>query len=302
MWQVFLMYALFGSIFTVGKVALAASQPFFLTGMRMLLAGAVMTVYLFFRQPAALRLSRSAWFTLFWVAFFNVFVTNAFEFWGLQYMDAGKTCLIYSLSPFAAAFIGYFFHGERLSGKKWRGLAIGFLSFLPLMTAPWFEKSSANDSVMELWAEGALMVSALTAVVGWILVKKLMTEEEVAHPVINGLSFLLAGGMCLLTSLTVESWEPVPVSLWTDFLWTLLYIVIVHNLICYSIYASSLKRFSVTFMAFAGLSNPLFAGIFGWVFLQEQMTWAFCLALAGISMGLYLFYQEEAKSVATTTS
>ncbi len=30
---------------------------------------------------------------------FNVFITNTLEFWGLQYMETAKTCMIYNLSP-----------------------------------------------------------------------------------------------------------------------------------------------------------------------------------------------------------
>ena len=302
MWQVFLMYALFGSIFSVGKIAVAASQPYFLTGMRMLIAGALILMYLYCRDPKSLRLPRGCWATLFWVAVFNVFITNAFEFWGLQYMSAGKTCLIYSLSPFAAALIGYVTGAEWMSGKKWAGLIVGVMSFLPLMLAPWFEEGKTIDSVKELWAEGALVVSAITSVIGWILVKKLVVRESVSHPLVNGLSFVLAGVMCLATSISVEAWDPVPVSQWGDFLWTLAYIVIIHNIICYSIYASSLQRFTVTFMAFAGLSNPLFAGIFGWAFLGEQMTLTFWLAMSGVCVGLYLYYQEETKPLADIRS
>lgn len=296
MWQVFLMYALFGSIFSVGKIAVEASQPYFLTGTRMLLAGALIIGYLYVKNPEALRIPKRCWPILLGVAIFNVFITNAFEFWGLQFMPAGKTSLIYSLSPFAAAFIGYFSGSELMTGRKWAGLCLGIASFFPLMAAPWFEDGAHTAPQMELLAECALLISAVTAVIGWILVKKLTVEQGISHPAVNGFSFILAGVMCMFTSAAIETWNPVPVALWTDFLWTLLYIVIVHNIICYSIYASSLRRFSVTFMAFAGLSNPLFAGITGWAFLHEEMTPAFWLAMVGVSAGLFLYYREETKA------
>lgn len=293
MWQIFLMYALFGSIFSVGKIGINAAQPYFLTGMRMFLAGGLMLGYLYWRSPKNLTIDKSDWLLLFLVAFFNVFITNAFEFWGLQYMSAGKTCLIYSLSPFAAALIAYFFGTEKMTGKKWLGLGVGMLSFCPLMLAPWLMGDTANMHSMELWAEGALTISAITAVIGWTFVRKLTIEKSRPHALVNGVSFLLAGGMCLLTSFAVEEWDPIPVSSWSNFLPSLLYIVIIHNLICYSIYAASLQYFSVTFLAFAGLSNPLFAAGFGWLFLGEEITLAFWLALMGIFLGLYLFHKEE---------
>ncbi|MBA2368179.1 MAG: EamA family transporter [Candidatus Protochlamydia sp.] len=294
MWQVFLMYALFGSIFTVGKVGLAASSPYFLTGVRMLMAGSLLFGYFCYRHPGKkITISKQDWQLLALIAFFNVFITNAFEFWGLQYMTAAKTCLIYSLSPFAAALIGYFFGTERLSGRKWLGLCIGFLSFCPLMLGPWLNGSPAGSDTLELMAEGALAISAITAVIGWTFVKQLTVDNQMPHPLVNGISFLLAGILCMLTSLSIETWDPVPVFIWTDFLWSVIYIVVIHNLICYSTYAASLRRFSVTFMAFSGLSCPLFAALFGWLFLDEMLAPSFWLAFAGILCGLYLFHQEK---------
>lgn len=296
MWQVFLMYALFGSIFSIGKIGIAASQPYFLTGMRMFMAGGLMLGYLYLRAPKSLTIHRSDWWLFFLVAFFNVFITNAFEFWGLQYMSAGKTCLIYSLSPFAAALIAYFFGTERMTGKKWLGLFIGMLAFCPLMLGPWLSGGTSEVSSMELLAEGALTISAITAVIGWTFVRKLTVERNISPVLVNCVSFLMAGGMCLLTSISIENWDPIPVFSWSNFLLSLVYIVFIHNLICYSIYAASLKHFSVTFMAFAGLSNPLFAAGFGWLFLSEEITPSFWLALIGIFLGLYLFHIEESKA------
>lgn len=293
MWQVFLMYALFGSIFSIGKIGIAAAQPYFLTGMRMFLAGGLMLGYLYWRYPKEMRIEKSEWSLFFLVAFFNVFITNAFEFWGLQYMSAGKTCLIYSLSPFVAAMIAYFFVTEKMSRKKWLGLLIGLLSFFPMMLGPWLNSNIADNHLMELLAEGALTVSAITAVIGWTFVRKLTVEKKNSPILVNSVSFLLAGGMCLFTSLAIEEWDPIPIFSWSNFIMSLIYIVVIHNIVCYSIYASSLQHFSVTFMAFAGLSNPLFAAGFGWLFLGEEVSDSFWLALLGICIGLYLFHKEE---------
>lgn len=298
MWQVFLMYALFGSIFSVGKIGLAAAQPYFLTGIRMLLAGILLLGYAYIRHPRKIILSKQDWKLLFLVAFFNVFITNAFEFWGLQYMSAGKTCLIYSLSPFAAALIGYFFGTEKLDWKKWLGLCIGFLSFCPMMLTPWLD-SGAVHTELEFLAEGALTISAITAVIGWTFVRKLTVEKNTPHILVNSLSFLLAAAMCLITSLCIETWNPVPVFIWPDFLLSLAYITVIHNIICYSIYAASLHKFSVTFMAFACLSCPLFAAFFGWIFLGEDVYGSFWLAFAGVISGLYLFHNQERQAIPT---
>lgn len=259
----------------------------------MLLAGSLLLGYFCWRHPdKKITLSKHDWGLLVLVAFFNVFITNAFEFWGLQYMSAAKTCLIYSLSPFAAALIGYFFGTERITCRKWLGLGIGFLSFCPLVLEPWLNESQTGSDTRELMAEAALAISAITAVIGWTFVKRLTVDKQIPHPLVNGISFMFAGILCMLSSLSIEIWDPLPVFAWTEFLVSLIYIVLIHNLICYSIYAASLSRFSVTFMAFSGLSCPLFAAFFGWLFLEELLTPSFWLAFGGIICGLYLFSFE----------
>lgn len=296
---VLLMYALFASVFTVGKVALDISEPFFLTGVRMLTAGLALLAYVRVSTPQDFIVPRKLWALLFWVGLFNVFITNAFEFWGLQFMLSSKTCLIYSLSPFAAVFLSYLFLGERMSPWKWLGMAIGVAGFVPLFAGPLLSEGFASSSDLESWAEIALTISAITAVIGWIFVKKLTVIEKYSAVMVNAVSFIIGAILCFIVSGFTETWDPFPVTRWSTFWFSVAYIAIIHNIICYNIYAFSLKKFSVTFMAFAGLSNPLFTAIYGWYFLDEALTLPFFIALGGAGIGLGLFYREERKTSLT---
>jgi len=94
-------------VFTISKVGLQYTQPFFFVGTRMLTAGALLLLYQAVRDPKSLKLTGGAWGTLALLAIFNIYLTNAMEFWGLKYLTSFKTCFIYSLSPFMAAFLSY---------------------------------------------------------------------------------------------------------------------------------------------------------------------------------------------------
>jgi drug/metabolite transporter (DMT)-like permease len=52
----------------------------------------------------------------------------------------------------------------------------------------------------------------------------------------------------------------------------------------------------------AGLVTPLFASLFGWYFLDEEITWHFFASMALFSIGLTLFYLEELTTNVATTS
>jgi drug/metabolite transporter (DMT)-like permease len=56
-----------------------------------------------------------------------------------------------------------------------------------------------------------------------------------------------------------------------------------------------MKHYTATFISFAGFIVPIFAGLIGWGFLNEKITWHFYASCLIILFGLYLFYQDELK-------
>jgi drug/metabolite transporter (DMT)-like permease len=126
-----MMYAMWSSMFSLGKMALAHSTPLFLTSARMLLAGVVLLA--FARWQGKIKLSLKQVVSLSVLAFFSIYLTNALEFWSLQHLTAAKTCFIYSLSPFFAALFSYLHFGEKMSARKWVGMLVGFIGFIPVL-------------------------------------------------------------------------------------------------------------------------------------------------------------------------
>lgn len=295
MYLVVLLYALFASVFTVSKTGLQYTQPLFLVGTRMVLAGALLLVYLFIFHRRQFSFSKNALWGLFKLAIFNIFLTNVFEFWGLQFLTSFKTCFIYSLSPFFSALISYFSFNENLSPKKWLGLAIGFIGFFPILLS----ESTSEEGVRHLfflsWAEMAVMLAAVTSVYGWIILRQLVKDDGVSPMMANGVSMVAGGAMALVNSYVIEDWHPFPVTNMVSFAECTILLVIISNMICYNLYGYLLRRFTATFMSFAGFTTPLFTAIYGWFFLSEVISGAFYVSAAVVFIGLFLFYQEELK-------
>lgn len=278
---VFLMYALFASVFTVGKSTLQYVDPYFLTGLRMCLAGFLLLP--FCRQ---FRITKKQLPLIVGLAFFNVFITNAFEFWALQYLQTAKASLIYSFSPLFAIVLSYFVFKERMNRWKWLGLAIGFAGFLPLAFQP---GELGAFSLPEL----AITISSLTAVIGWLIMKRLLEQHNFSFITANVYSFFLGGIFCLISSYFLDN--RTAIQEWRPFLYGLLYITIIHNVICYNIYAFSLSRFSVAFMTFAGFTNPLFTAVYGYFFLNERVNLAFFFSLFLVFLGILIYSRQESK-------
>ncbi len=296
MFFVFLLYALFASVFTISKIGLEYSHPLFLIGSRMMLAGILLLGYQYLFRRDKFSFKRVHIWRLICLALFSIYLTNVFEFWGLQYLTSSKTCFIYSLSPFVSAVFSYFIFSEKITLKKWIGLFIGFSGMFPILLSQTTAEERAGQFFIFSWPELAVIGAAICSVYGWILLKQLVQEDGYSPLTANGVSMLLGGAAALAHSYFKEPWDPIPVSEYFPFITCALLLILVSNFICYNLYGALLRRFSATFMSFAGLSTPLFSALFGWIVLGEVISWPFYLSLTIVSFGLFFFYQEELKT------
>lgn len=292
---VFLLYALFASVFTIAKTGLEYSQPFFLVGTRMLIAGAILLAYQYGLHRDQFFLQKKHFGRFFLLALFNIYLTNALEFWGLKYLTSFKTCFIYSLSPFVAALLSYFMFTEKLTAKKWMGLLTGFLGFIPILITQTSSEKETGQFFIFSWAELAVMGAAIASVYGWILMRQLVKEDGYSPIMANGVSMLMGGLMSLVNSFLVETWSPFPVTEYIPFIECSLCLILISNLICYNLYGVLLRKYTATFMSFAGFTTPFFTAFLGWFFLGEIVSWPFYVSALIVFLGLFMFYQEELK-------
>ncbi len=296
MWLVFILYALFASVFTVAKGALEYASPCFLVGSRMAIAGLLMLGYAVVRMPQSLRLTLRSAVRVALLGFFNIYLTNVLELWGLQYLTSFKTCFIYSLSPFLSAFLSYIILKDLMTYRKWIGLLLGFAGLWPTFA----DKTMQELTTGTVWgvsgAEFAVVGAVVASVLGWILLRQLVHDSNCPPVVANGYSMLFGGALALVQSAIVEPWAPFPITNYSVWIESTLFLIIVSNILCYNLYGLLLQKFSPTFMAFAGLSTPLFTALFGWIFHNEMIDIWFFISLCIVFIGLFIFYLEEIKT------
>ncbi len=295
MLYVLLLYALFASVFTIAKTALIYAQPFFLVGIRMLVAGIILLFYQVIIKKQRLEFDRTIWKKLLLLAVFNIYLTNVFEFWGLKYLTSFKTCFIYSLSPFLSAIFSFFLFSEKLSQKKVFGLLIGFIGFVPILLNHTSTEEQGGSLLFLSWAELAVVLATVCSVLGWICLKQLVGQHQLSPLTANGISMFIGGIFALSHSMIVEDWHPFPVTNYSIFFECTILLIVISNLVCYNLYGSLLKQYSATFMSFAGFTTPLFTALFGWLVLGEIVSWPFYLSFVVVFFGLFLFDQEELK-------
>lgn len=293
---VFLLYALFAGVFTVGKEALEFSSPLFIVGTRMSVAGILLLSYLMIYKREKLKVSGSTMWRLALLGLINIYLVNALEFWGLKYLTSFKTCFIYSLSPFVSALLSYLIFNERLSWRKWSGLFVGFAGFIPILVNTTESENVLGQLWLFSWPELFVVGAAILSCWGWIILRQIVNQKGCSSLMANGASMLFGGLIALSHSYMTEEWNPFPVTETVPFLETTLLLLILSNLLAYNLYGYLLKKFTATFISLAGFTTPIFTAVFGWFFLDEMVGLPFVLSSAIVLAGLLLFYQEELRA------
>ncbi len=312
---VVLLYILFASCFTLGKAALDYIQPILFIGIRMTLGGLFLLGYQYFFNYTKWRYHKKDRGLLLSIIIFHIYVAYVLEFWALQWMTSVKVCLLYNLSPFITAILSYFLISHRLTIKQCIGLLIGFTGFLPILMATTPSEGATGYFSFISVPEVMLVLSVVSCAYGWMIMRKLTVERGYSAIMINGIGMLGGGILAFITSLIIEGLPtiksvmidksalglrvelasllgPFGASLIMLSIYTIL-LVLIANIIGYNLYSMLLKRYTPTFLSFAGFLTPLFAALFGWVLLNESITWHFFATMGMVFFGLYLFYQDE---------
>lgn len=287
------LYAVCASTFTICKSLLSFVKPFFLIGVRMLVAGVLLLAYAWWKDKKAFIIKRADWLPFVQIVLFHVYFAYILDLWSLQYISSSKSSFLYNLSPFLAALFSYFYFSEKMTTKKWIGLSIGFCGLLPEMFLK--KISGQSDGFLFSIPELVLLGAVASGVYGWIMVRKLVKDGNYCPTVVNGIGMVGGGLLAFVTSYCIEGWSESPVLQFWPFIKLTALIIVVGNIIFYNFYGFLLKRYTATFLSFAGFTTPIFAAIFGWIFLGELVHWTFFASMVIICIGLYIFYQEELK-------
>lgn len=298
---VFFLYGLSASSFTIGKAVLDYTQPFFFLGVRMILVGMGLLGYYWYRHGLIKKVALRD--LVFFVAMMviHIYLAFGFELVALQSMNSYKAAFLYNISPFVTALLSYFYFAEVMTAKKVIGLLIGFCGFLPELIAYAPQEVLAGGIGFLSWPEIMMFIAVVATSCGWIFMR-FLARSGYSPLFINGVAMIGGGALSILTSLAREQWHPVPVSNWQQFIWLTVAIAVLNDVLFYNVYGYLLRKYTATFMSFAGFSMPIIAAVFGWLFLQETITWQFVFSIVLVSAGITLFYFEELRQGYMTSS
>ncbi|RTL06877.1 DMT family transporter [Candidatus Dependentiae bacterium] len=289
---ILLLHILFASTFTTGKFLSTQTSPVFLTGLRMLLGGVIVLVYLLIKsRKKEIVCNIADWKELAQVIFFGVYANYILRFWALAYLSSSKTCFLFNIQPFLSSLYVYLLYNERLSRNKWAGLLIGFIGMIPILMSNTSSEMGRSVFLFFSLPECAALLSAAMHSYSWIVVQKLVRYKKYDPTFITGTTMTSGGLLALATAWFIQDLPTLNHS--NEFVFLLMYVVLVSNVFCHNLYGHLLKQYSATLMAFASFLTPIFAALFGALFLHETITWHFYASTVTVFMGLYIFYRDE---------
>ena len=130
---IILMYALFSTSFSAGKILMQYTSPIFLVGVRFFLAGAILLFYQFVWAKKRIHIKKSQLWLYAQIIIFGIYAAYVLRFFGLKYLTSSKTAFLFNSSPFFTALYSYAFFNDRMTKKQWLGLIIGFIGLIPIL-------------------------------------------------------------------------------------------------------------------------------------------------------------------------
>jgi drug/metabolite transporter (DMT)-like permease len=288
MLSILLLYAISASTFVIGKLLLTYSSPIFLTGLRTVVAGLAYLIYL--KATSQFDSIKKYLFSCLQIALFSFYLSNIFKFWALKHLTSKTAATISTFEPFFAVLFSYYLCSEKMTLKKWLGLLLcisGSLVFT--LENPFRIANVYNVSTFGL-AEAILLLAIAFSSYGAIFMRQLIRTSNCSVALVNGISMLSAGILAITTSVTLED----PVHSITSFNQVIPFflllgtMVIISNIVAYSLYGNLLKKYSAVLISSASLLRPFFVAVY-----SGAITYNLLLSSCIILLGLFLLYREE---------
>lgn len=289
--MILVLYAIFASSMLISKAIMPYTGLMFLTAARMLIGGGILMGFQYFSPSQKFILKKEHIKYYVQLMVFNILITYTMRFWALKNLPAFKVSFLHNLAPFITSFYAYLFLKERMSGKQWLGLGVGLLGMIPILLTSTPHEVRLGEFFFISLPELAAIASVAASSYGWIIMRKLIKENNYSPMMANAISMTFGGALALAISLPLEGVYPVTnsVAFWS----LLIAVILVSNIICHNLYGHLLRTYSPTLLSFAGFIAPFFAALYEWLLWGQTITWHFYVSSVIVFAGLFLFYKDE---------
>jgi drug/metabolite transporter (DMT)-like permease len=270
-----------GTTFLGIRIGVETIPPFLVSGMRNLVAGSLIMIYLFVaKKTERIQLHHLA--RAFILALLMIVIGNGLTTYAEKYISSGLTSLISTLSPLVVLLFNLVLGYEKLSLKTVAGIFLGLFGMYLLY------ENNMSDFMKPEYRKG--IGSLLLAIVAWsagTLVTKRAKSNPLGMLMNVSLQMLIAGTILFGLHLGIHgSIEP---SVWSlRSIAAVIYLALFGSLIGYVAYNYLMTQWSSTRVTVLAYVNVVIALFFGWLILDETITSRIILATTVIVSGVVL--------------
>jgi drug/metabolite transporter (DMT)-like permease len=260
-----------GTTYFASRVAVDTMPVVFVSGIRCILAGLLLSTYFFGIKKHTLPPLREILIMSF-NGFLMIGFANALLIWALRYMPTNTASIVCASLPFWILGLNMIFSkAEKINSQIFVGLTVGFAGLMLIFYDGLFVSPSEGFGL------GLLLAIAcnISWASGMVLTKRHKTE---ANPFVVATVQLLFTGvvMNLLGIMTTSDYSFLSFGNTNAWL-AILYLVTFGSITGYGAYIYSLAHLPATVVSLYTYVNPLVAIFIGWWLLDEQVnvfTWA----------------------------
>jgi drug/metabolite transporter (DMT)-like permease len=293
-------FFLWGTAMVAMKGALPHTAPYFLAATRLLPAGLIVLL-------ASLWLGRSqriSWQGWLWIGLFAIVDGAMFQGFlaaGLERTGAGLGSVMIDSQPIAVALMARGLFGEFVGTLGWLGLLVG-IGGISLLGLPdqwivslfrgdvdWLTQGHPLDVLLQ-GGEWLMLLAALSMATGTILIQYVARH---ADPVVATGWHMVLGGMPLY-GLSVlwetQQWQTLGLSDWM----AISYATVFGSALSYGIFFFLAAQGNLTSLSALTFLTPVFALLFGNLFLAETLTPVQWVGVSLTLVSIYLINQRAA--------
>jgi drug/metabolite transporter (DMT)-like permease len=259
------------------KVGGAEIQPFFLVEMRLGLAALVMLAVVAGQRGAFAGLI-SHWRPLLVMGILNCALPYTLLTWGETYISSGLAAILNACAPLWSALLGFVWvWAERLPPSRLVGVLVGFGGVVLVVSA---NLSGGEEGIMQFVAIGAVMMMALSYAVAGTYGRKALKGVQ---PIIPAAGQLITGALVLMPLAAFQVPQVVPS--WQA-LGAVTTLAIAGTALASLLFYWLLARVGTTKTLLVTYLLPVFALIWGALFLREEVTLPAVIGLALVLLGI----------------
>ena len=290
-------FFLWGTAMVAMKGVIPHTTPLFMASMRLLPAGLLVLVVaslLGLPQPKTTK----AWL---WIGFFALVDGTMFQGFlatGLVKIDAGLGSVMIDSQPLAVALLSSWLFGEVIGVWGWLGLTFGIIGisligvpdrlFFQLFSGELNQFAFSWQSLIHS-GELLMLLASLSMAVGTVTIRFVSRHS---NPIVATGWHMILGGLPLLIGSSIwetQQWAQIDFSGWM----AITYSTIFGSAIAYGLFFYLASRGNLTSLSALTFLTPIFALLFGKLFLAEQLSNLQWLGVGLTLVSIYLINQRD---------